>query len=183
MPALEFEESPVSVSVQQAAPAVAARPAEPSRLMEGIVRWLGRVFGISILAATLGVLVVSPARVLIPFPWQGGIREGFAVQQRTVQRFDVERGARTFFLLHGRYPESSEELEAMRLVSAGDLDLGGGGRWRITASPASFVLRTPEVSGAGEQAWTSSIAGNFLLDPEFVRPTPAAEGPPLVLLD
>ena len=68
-------------------------------------------------------------------------------------------------------------------MKAADLSIPEGGRWTITARPASFVLSTSASYGDDGSSWTSSIAGDFLLDPEFVRPTAASEGPLLVLLD
>jgi hypothetical protein len=147
------------------------------------LRWLNRVYGLGILAATLALLALAPAKILLPFPWQGALMEGFRSQQRSVQRLNIERGAHTFFLLFGRYPENLDELETRGLVKATDLVPPDGGRWRITARPASFVLSTSASYGDDGSSWTSSIAGDFLLDPEFVRPAPAAEGPLLVLLD
>jgi len=152
-------------------------------LIDRGLRWLNRIYGLGILAATLALLALGPAKILLPFPWQGALMEGFQSQQSSVQRLNIERGAHTFFLLFGRYPENLEELETRGLVKSADLVVHDGERWGITARPASFVLSASASYTAEGASWTSSIAGNFLLDPEFVRPAPVSEGPLLVLLD
>jgi hypothetical protein len=175
-------EPPVGSPVQPLA-SDARSEVRSAELAEGAAGWLNRIFGLGVLVATLALLATEPTRILSPFPWQGTVIESFRAQQRTVKRLNIERGAQTFFLLFGHYPESPDELETSRLVKPADLDVHGGGRWRMTTSPASLVLRTPGILGADETGWTSSIVGNFLLDPEFVRPNQPAGGPLLVLLD
>jgi hypothetical protein len=127
--------------------------------------------------------MTGPVHILSPFPWQGTVIESLWTQQRVIARLNIQRGAETFFLLMGRYPEGLGELESRDLVRSADLDVRSGGRWRLTISPTSFVLQSPGVEEADEGGWTSSIVGNFLLDPEFVRPTSTADSPLLVLLD
>ena len=55
----------------------------------------------------------------------------------------------------------------------------------MTVNPSSLVLRMPELKGPDDVGWVSGVEGDFLLDPEFVRPEPGVtiEGPLLVLLD
>jgi hypothetical protein len=156
----------------------------PAISWEGMTIWMSRLCGVLVALATVVLMVVGPARVLLPFPWQGALREELRGDQRSLQRFKIEQGARTFFLLVGRYPENLDELEANGLVKRDDLTTPEGHRWRITPNPASFVLSAS--SGAENEegtSWTSSIAGNFLLDPEFVGPAPSTTEPLLVLLD
>ncbi|MDH3254899.1 MAG: DUF4388 domain-containing protein, partial [Acidobacteriota bacterium] len=143
-------------------PPVAIEPDVASRVPEGVVRWLNRVFGLAVLVAALTVLILGPSRILLPFPWQGALREGLRGGQRTVQRLKIERGAHTFFLLFGRYPESLDDLEPKGLIRSVDRELSAGERWRITASPASFVLRTERserTDATDEASWTSSVVG------------------------
>ena len=167
----------------QRVPGVSKTEGRWPQLVDRGLRWLNRVYGLGILAATLALLTFGPAKILLPFPWQGALMEGLQSQQSSVQRLNIERGAHTFFLLFGRYPENLDELETRGLVKPADLVVHDGERWGITARPASFVLSASASYAAEGTSWTSSIAGNFLLDPEFVRPAPVSEGPLLVLLD
>lgn len=152
-------------------------------LVDEATGWLNRVFGLGILAATFFLLMTGPVHILSPFPWQGTVIESLRAQQRAIARLNIQRGAETFFILMGRYPESLDELESRDLVKSADLEVRSGGRWRLTTSPTSFVLQSPGLEESDEGGWTSSIVGNFLLDPEFVRPTSTTDGPLLVLLD
>jgi hypothetical protein len=153
--------------------------------LQSAMRWLHRALGLGILAVTVVLLITGPMKVVFPFPWQEALRVDFRAVQRSVQKTKISHAADVFFLLLGRYPESSAELQSLGLVTDDDLRLRGGGAWDLTASPASYVLTVHDAAGSPREdaSWTSSVAGNFLLDPDFVRPSSSLEGPLLVLLD
>ncbi len=146
--------------------------------------WPSRVMGIGLWAAAVVLLITQPTRILLPFPWQGGLREDYRKEQRRLIHFNVEQAATTFFLLNGRYPEELGELESARLLSAQDRFDPSGEPLVLSSATASFAVETDPLSEtASETSLTSTITGNFLLDPEFVSEPAGSSEPPLVLLD
>ncbi len=125
----------------------------------------------------------QPSRLLLPFPWQGGLRATLVEQLRSAGYLKVERAAKTFFLLEGRFPDSLSELVEQRLLNPEDLTDPEGQLLAYSALPSSYLIQP---QGDGELPPSSSrvetVIGDFLLDPEFVVPE-LAEVPPLVLLD
>ncbi len=130
---------------------------------------LGAVLALAVLLAT----GLAPWRLLLPMPWHADLRQALEAEREAAEFVRVDRAARTFFLLEGRFPESLTELHEPPLLPAGEL---GGLTYSSTAG--SFSLGRP---GSGA-ARTEGIAGNFLLDPEF-QATSSRREPPLVLLD
>jgi hypothetical protein len=161
------------------APATGRRQHLSDLALEALGRWSNRIFCVALLAAGLALLLLAPARLLGPFPWQGSLRQGLASVQRSAERVEIENGARAFFLLHGRFPDTVAELEPYLSTP------GVSGRWRLAPGPTSLVIQ----STAGEDldveqpSWTTTLAGDFLLDPAFYESGETAEGPLLVLLD
>ncbi|HEX2163956.1 MAG TPA: hypothetical protein VHM02_08405, partial [Thermoanaerobaculia bacterium] len=121
-------------------------------------------------------------RVLVPFPWQDGDRAALAEVQRLADRLAVDRAAKTFFLLRGRFPEGLDRLVGIGLLDGEDRVGPRGERLELIAREESYDV---VAAGAGEPLWSEAITGNFLLDPELrdTRSAAAGDEAPLVLLD
>ncbi len=137
------------------------------------------------LAAFLGaVLLTRPGAMLLPFPWQDGERAAVSRDQQTSLYLKIDRAAKTFFLLEGRFPDRLGQLRDAGLLATEDLRDPQGRPLQYAPAEESYTLQ-PIESGelvAGE-ASTEAITGNFLLDPEFLSVTSESTGQPLVLLD
>ena len=95
----------------------------------------------------------------------------------------VDRSAKTFYLLEGRFPERLRDLVERGFLQPTDLFDPSDKLLDYSALVAGYLLHP----NRGEEASTitsraETITGNFLLDPEFVAPE-MADRPPLVLLD
>ena len=121
--------------------------------------------------------VFGPGRLFLPFPWHADLRQAFDAERQTGIFLQVDRAARTFFLLEGRFPESLAELDQAGLLPRDQVIDARGGELSYSATATSFGLQAP--AGASH---TVGIGGNFLLDPEF-QDRAAREEAPLVLLD
>ena len=145
--------------------------------------WIGRLLAAGLAAAVVGFLSSQPRLLLLPLPSQGSVRQVLVEQQRSAGYFKIDRAAKTFFLLEGRFPESLDELVDQRLLNPEDVTDPEGRPLAYSVVTASFLIHPQTV---GEPATTSAhvatVRGDFLLDPEFVVPALALR-PPLVLLD
>ncbi len=182
--------SPVTVPLPVMEPAVAEEPPpapppspEPAppvwapRQAAAPPAWLARALAVGLLAAVAVYCLPSPGRIFLPFPWHADLRQAFDTERHMGTSLQVDRAARTFFLLEGRFPESLGELEQAGLLARGEVANARGWGLVYSATATSFSLQAPE--GASR---TVGIGGNFLLDPEFTARA-AREEPPLVLLD
>ncbi|HWM94420.1 MAG TPA: DUF4388 domain-containing protein [Thermoanaerobaculia bacterium] len=136
--------------------------------------------------ATLALLVLflAPAAVVIPFPWQEEERLALVHEQRASLYLKIDRAAKTWFLLEGRFPERLSQLVEAGFLSPGDLADPQGRPFQYSATEESYTLQ-PLVDGKpleGEEA-TEAITGNFLLDPGFLALPTESSAQPLVLLD
>ncbi len=149
--------------------------------------WIGALLGLGALvvgAAVVTLAVREPAATLLPFPWQSEERESLATQRRVAHAQLVDRAARTFFLVEGRYPDRLPELVASGLLPERDLRDPEGRALHYRAEALSYVLRTlPGAAGSSAPAMSETITGDFMVDPEFYRNLEVGEGTPLVLLD
>lgn len=90
-----------------------AADAATQRAWIGVAGWgLGAIAAIA-LAFTL---VVRPNAVLLPLPWHEAQRDGLERQLRQSLYQQIERGARTHFLMENRFPSSLIELVDARLL-------------------------------------------------------------------
>jgi hypothetical protein len=147
-----------------------------------VAAWPPRAMGVAFFAAVLWVLATVPGRLLLPFPWQGGLREAFDGERAEVSVLKIDRAAAVFFLLEGRYPEDLSLLVADRMLSPAATTDPRGRRLVLSAGPASYVVQPASSEGLDESGWSGAIGDNFLLDPQFLASEGASE-PPLVLLD
>jgi hypothetical protein len=142
------------------------------------------------LAALLVALVVftspwlAPRRLLLPYPWQDQARTSLERNQRAAQYLQIDRAARTFFLLEGHYPDGLQELVAANLLSPKALADPAGRRLAYSAENLAYEVQ-PVVGGepVAELGVREAITGDFLLDPDFLDLPEKPDRPPLVLLD
>lgn len=174
-PEPELEPEPESEPEPPAAPAPSPEPR--IRRSEGPPAWLPRLLAAGLLAAIAVTCLAEPWQLFLPFPWHADLRQAFEVERQTGIFLQVDRAARTFFLLEGRFPETLAELEQAGLLPRGEVVDARGRTLDYSATPTSFSLQAP-----GGATRTVGIGGNFLLDPEF-QARAGREEPPLVLLD
>ena len=67
--------------------------------------WSYRALGVGLIVAILAVVLIDPGRFLLPFPWQGGLRQAMLGEQTSAAYLKVDRAAKTWFLLEGQFPE------------------------------------------------------------------------------
>lgn len=161
------------------------RPQAPPTAEPGRTLPITGLLALILAVVVLGAVVFVPASVLLPFPWLG--RE-HAAQESTYDDLllaKIGRGAETFFLLEGRFPDNLQDLVARGLLQREDLVDAHGRTLSYSAAEGSFQVHPVTVDSTEEAAGErQTVAGNFLLDPEFLSPAgDQAEEPPLVLLD
>lgn len=170
-------------------PSTAARPRKAARPGAGAPAVAVSITGLlgSILAAlVLGVLVLVPALALHPFPWLGAEQSDLAAMRDEALHLGIDRAAKTYFLLQGRFPDRLEDLVESGLLQPDDLFDARGRALSYRAREASYELGVlssdPE---AADAVVREGITGNFLLDPEFLAPPEGEQEAeaPLVLLD
>jgi hypothetical protein len=139
----------------------------------------GRLLGIGMLVSLAALVVLAPARFLVPLGDQARVRD--AVEARTEEALvaKIDEAARTHFLLRGAFPQRLDDLVELGLLASRDTRLSGGRGLFYTVAPVSYQLKAAGEEGAIQ---TETIAGNFLLDPDF-SPPEVVDTPPLVLLD
>jgi hypothetical protein len=145
---------------------------------------LARVAAVLLAVLMLAVLFRAPGAMVVPFPWQGEERLALAQEQRAALSLKIDRAAKTWFLLEGRFPEHLSELAQAGYLSPGDLVDPDGHPLQYSATPESYTLR-PTAAGKpvpGAET-TEAITGNFFLDPEFLILPEESAAQPIVLLD
>ncbi len=167
------EPVPVPAPPPEPRPARTARP----RRAEAPPPWLARLLAAGLLLAVAISCLAAPWKLFLPFPWEADLRQAFDTERQTGIFLQVDRAARTFFLLEGRFPETLAELEQAGLLARGEVVDAQGRALDYSATSTSFSLQAP--AGASR---TEGIGGNFLLDPEFQARAGRDEAP-LVLLD
>ena len=167
-------------------PAPPVRPWE--RMPEGPVTGLpiSGLLGAILALVAAGLLFLAPVQILLPFPWLERERASFDSTRDQALLLEIDRAARTYFLLEGRFPDRLEELVDLGPLQADDLTDARGRALGYSVGEASYSIHPLVAAGAPEDVGTSrTIVGDFLLDPEFVAAARerADEEPPLVLLD
>lgn len=160
--------------------------AAPSPLLDSTVlpQWLAR--GIACLAAIwiVGLLLLQPRSLSLPFPWQEAQREVFSKQQRKIAYFKIDRALKTQVLFTGQLPDDLNALAEGGLLPVAELRDPGGNLLSYQAGDGRYRL-APQRGGSEltRLGTTEAITGNFILDPEFFSAKAEAEEAPLVLLD
>jgi hypothetical protein len=139
--------------------------------------WLARLLAGGLLLVVAAYCLPGPWQIFLPFPWHADLRQAFDTERQAGIFHQVDRAARTFFLLEGRFPESLSELEQAGLLPHDEVVDASGTELGYSATATSFSLQA-----SGGASRTEGIGGNFLLDPEF-EDRATREEPPLVLLD
>jgi len=145
----------------------------------------GRVALPLAVAALLVVLALrAPGLLLFPTPDLETSREAFDRLRRLSRHDLIDRSARTYHLLEGRYPASLGELVDRRLLPAraqADLD---GGSYRLSARAEEYQLFVADGGDGGDGGGArEGVFGDFLLDRSLFANLDAEGGVPLVLID
>ncbi len=145
--------------------------------------WPSRVLGLGLIGLFVASFWIAPERVLLPFPWQRGLQEGFDRERAIAALSKLRRANSAHFLLHGRFAEDLSDLSTGGLLPAADLEGLSGQPLVYSATAASYVVRSSiGMAPERETFLQETIRGNFLLDPEIAPPTESRR-PLLVLLD
>ncbi|MEO8277114.1 MAG: DUF4388 domain-containing protein [Thermoanaerobaculia bacterium] len=160
-------------------------PVEPASSSRGTR--FGRILAVACalgVAAVLAMAMLRPNLLLFSFPWLRSERTAFDRQHRAVQALLIDRAARTYFLLEGKYPPRLEELVERGMLPRRALQEPGGGALEYRAEALSYTL-LPHGRDTRESslAFTETISGDFAVDPEFFRGLTEDKGIPLILLD
>ncbi len=124
----------------------------------------------------------SPASFYFPLGSERLADRAFDRQQRSAFYLKVDRAAKAFYLLTGSFPESLPDLVGPGLLAESDLGLSHDRPLAYAEAPVSYLVLVRDAAGSAESHRTETVAGHFLLDPDFVAPE-VVEAPPLVLLD
>jgi hypothetical protein len=132
----------------------------------------------------VAVMLLAPQSLLLPYPWHDAERAALAQEQRNALYRKIDRAAKTFFLLEGRFPEQLGLLHDAGLLARQDLQDPAGFPFQYVTTDESYILQPLDQNRPlpGTES-TEAITGNFLLDPELVSVTPESTRAPLVLLD
>ncbi|MBP1641546.1 MAG: hypothetical protein H6Q03_215 [Acidobacteria bacterium] len=171
-----------------------AEPERPGREVEeapetpadrgALARATAVVSGLAAAAVLVGALL-SPALVLMPYPAQKAQREGLSRLERQARLSAIDRAARRFYLLEGRYPASLEDLIARGLLAPRQrYDTAGRGLvFQPTEDSYALVLAGAQEEGGADAPITETVAGDVLLDRTLFAAVQDETGVPLVLLD
>jgi hypothetical protein len=136
-----------------------------------------------LLAAVLALILVrSPAPVLFPAPGSASERAAFE-RLRRLERFGViDRAARTFHLLEGRYPVGLEELIARDLLPRRAAADPSGAELLLRSDADSYQI-VLAAAPTGASGLREGVYGDFLLDRRLFEGLGEEGGVPLVLVD
>ncbi|MFQ5350258.1 MAG: hypothetical protein ACE5EG_07445, partial [Thermoanaerobaculia bacterium] len=175
-PAEEEEGPPPPPPPPVAKPEPAPRPV-PAKPAGVPPPWLARLLAAGLLLVVAIYCLPGSWQLFLPFPWHADLRQAFDTERQAGIFLQVDRAARTFFLLEGRFPESLDELAGAGILPRAEVVDAGGLELGYSSTATSFSLQA-----RGGASRTEGIGGNFLLDPEF-QARATREEPPLVLLD
>jgi hypothetical protein len=145
--------------------------------------WPPRVLGVALMALLGLSFAAAPSDFLLPFPWQGGLRQGLDREHLGAELQRLRQANNASFLLHARFAESLADLERGGLLPGADLVDERDHALSYSATAASYVVRSSvEVGSDSETYLQETTRGNFLLDPELELPVQSRRAP-LVLLD
>lgn len=135
-------------------------------------------------ALVFAILFLAPSAIVTPFPWQEEERQELAREQRASLYLKIDRAAKTWFLLEGRFPERLEQLVEAGFIAPEDLKDPQGNPFQYSATEESYTLQPMKAGKPVQNAETTeAITGNFLLDPGFLTMPEESAAQPLVLLD
>ena len=140
--------------------------------------------GLELVAALALALVAwrAPGHLLFATPDLDPSREAYERLRRLSRQDLVDRAARTYHLLEGRYPGRLDELvERQLLPSRARFDLSGE-PYVIRASTEQYYLTIASDAEASQGA-REGVYGDFLLDRELFASLDEEGGVPLALID
>ena len=163
--------------------ATPARSAASAGVSGGMLRWIGPGLAALLCLGLVLSFFLRPAAVLLPFPWFETPRVAIERDLRQSLFHDIDRQAKTFFLMTAHYPDSLQEAVDWGLLSSGDLNDPAGYQLEYAGADVSYAIKVKDgdtvIEGLGT---TEAITGDFLVDPQFFRSGAAAELP-LVFLE
>jgi hypothetical protein len=157
--------------------------ARPKEGLPGVEVAAAALLAALLAAGVIAALALRPAVLTSPLPWQAAERAALTQQQQQALYLKIDRGAKTFFLLEGRFPDSLQQLADMGLISPGDFEDSERRPLQYSVREETYTLR-PLAGGrpVADLETSASVSGNFLLDPQLLVPVPTT-APPIVLLD
>jgi hypothetical protein len=187
-PARKITPVPAAGAARRLSPAPESR-VETTRTLPRPSESFEAAWILAMAAVVAGILIVGiaflrPPALQLPFPGQADTRAALEQQRRVGRYLAIDRAARTFYLLEGRYPDRLEELVGRELVAERTAADPSGRPLELAAHEDTYQLR-PVENGVpvADQGITESVAGDFLLDPAFFAGLVEESGVPLVLLD
>jgi len=149
----------------------------------GVLRWIGSVLAALLFAGLALGMLFRPASILLPFPWFETPRVAVERDLRQSLYLDVDRQAKTYFLISAHYPDTLKEVVEWGLLSSGDLRDPAGYQLEYAGADVTYTIRVKDGDEVVEGLGTAeAITGDFLVDPQFFRSGAAAESP-LVFLE
>jgi hypothetical protein len=152
--------------------------------LDSAPEWVAQVAPLLVILALTVVVVWRPNSLIYPFFWLESDRLELEKQRRTSVYMKIDRAARTFFLLEGRFPDDLHTLVSRGLLGPKDV-VGSGGRiLSYLPGDRGYVIRPGSADGTDPGvSKIEAIAGDFFLDPEFTIHLPDRGPAPLILLD
>ncbi len=152
-------------------------------LASGVQHWIGPGLAVILAIAVVLALLYKPGSFLLPFPWQDSQRITVHRQLRQSLYLKIDRAAKTYFLVEVHYPNSLDDLLDLGLITQAELSDQTGSPLDYSTDDVSSYRVVPVIDGRRDQdlSTTEAITGDFLLDPQFLRP-PSSDVPPLFLL-
>lgn len=159
-------------------------PARPARATGRLADAVVPIFGFALAVLLLAGAALASSQFLLPLPWQQGERLTQQAIERQAAYQAIDRAAKTYFLLEGRFPDDLDTLREMSMLDAPDLTDPAGVPLVYSPQADSYEL-APDLPPEQSDPLVSieAITGNFLLDPEFLSAGPTSGQSPLVLLD
>ncbi len=156
---------------------VTARPGVATLL------WPGRLLGLLVVALLVVVLMRVPLHLPLPLPWQLADRADLERSLRVSIYQKIDRAAKTYYLIEGRFPNDLERLVERDLLSRAELVDPRGRPLAITPQAESYVVQ-PVDNGrpVDSAASTEATTGNLLLDSRYLAPEEVSDQPAVVLL-
>ena len=146
----------------------------------------GRIVGAlaAALALAAGYFALDQApSVLLPFPALAAEREGLVRLEQLARHEAIDRAARSFYLLEGRYPASLEDLVERSLLERRQRFDRSGRSLLMRPADDAYVLVPAGSDEIDAPGVTESVAGDVLLDRTLFASVQDESGVPLVLLD
>lgn len=154
------------------------------RGLDAAPRWIAWLAPTLVVVLLAGVVVWRPNSILYPFFWLEPERLELESERRASVYQKIDRAAKTFFLIEGRFPDDLHALVARGLLAPQDIVDAHGRILTYVPADRGYVIRAAAADGTDLGVdRLEAIAGDFLLDPEFVVRDRRRDTVPLVLLD